>query len=293
MAENANSKQSKSVLFEMLRSFSTLARTLNLSKTVEILGVSRQTVRRHLNDLEELRGETLLEFNERKYRLTEDGQQALLEAEILLQKAELWVSKESGSVNGLLKVSVDLDGKTPFHAQRQPLARIWKSAPPLIQEGLRAWCASDFLLEAPALQKVRPYLIVYRKNRGDWICTEVGEVSSYATWLGWSWAKSAIGASFESDPLGNTADTFILEAYETVIRSGSVWYDHISTRLLRDDMEKTVPVHYQRLVFCCLFPNGEPAVASLVARTNMIEIDGLADDAFEPMPESDLMEFSL
>lgn len=255
--------------------------------------MSRQTVRRHLNDLEELRGEVLLDFNERKYRLTEAGQQALLEAEILLQKAEAWVSKESGSVNGLLKVSLELDGKTPFHAQRHPLSRIWKSAPPLIQEGVRAWGASDFMLEAPAIQKIRPYLIVYRKNRGDWICTEVGEHSSYVSWLGWTWAKSAIGASFESDPVGNTADTFVLEAYETVVRTGGIWYDHISTRLVRDDVEKTVPVNYQRLVFCCLFPNGEPAVASLVARTNMIEIDGLSREEFEPMPAGDLMEFSV
>ena len=51
--------QCQSILFELLRSFSTLARTLNLSKAVRELGSTRQTVRRHIYLLEEARGEKL------------------------------------------------------------------------------------------------------------------------------------------------------------------------------------------------------------------------------------------
>ena len=47
---------SHAILFELLRSFTTLARTLNLSHAVKELRSTRQTVRRHIAQLEEMRG---------------------------------------------------------------------------------------------------------------------------------------------------------------------------------------------------------------------------------------------
>ena len=43
------------LLFEMIRSFTTLAQTLNLSHAVAELNSTRQTVRRHISQLEALR----------------------------------------------------------------------------------------------------------------------------------------------------------------------------------------------------------------------------------------------
>lgn len=275
----------------MLRSFVTLARSLNMTNTVQELGISRQTIRRHVNELEALREVSLFDFTDRKYSLTPEGRQALFEAEVLLQKASNWICDNAGLVNGLPSVNLDLADGIPFHAQRHPLHLVWTMAPPLLQRGLIDWTAARTQIEDSQFQKIRDYLIIYRKSRNDWICTEVGEKSSYVSWLGWSWAKSAVGSSFESDPVGNAADAFLLDAYETVSRTGGIWYDHISTKLLRSDAEKPIPVNYQRLVFSVLFPNGEPAVASLVARTNNISIFGLAESDFDKIPASELMEF--
>ena len=55
----------------MLRAFDSLARTLNLSETAECLGVTRQTVRRHLSDLESHRGGALFTLNKQSYALTD------------------------------------------------------------------------------------------------------------------------------------------------------------------------------------------------------------------------------
>jgi DNA-binding transcriptional LysR family regulator len=49
------------LLFEMIRSFSKLAKTLNLSHAVHELSSTRQTVRRHIASLEEIKGENLFE----------------------------------------------------------------------------------------------------------------------------------------------------------------------------------------------------------------------------------------
>lgn len=282
-----------SVFFEMLRSFCTLGRNLNLSKTVDELGISRQTVRRHINDLQELRGTTLINFDDRKYSLTDDGSYALAEAERLLSRADNWMNNTSGLANGLAHISTVTDDGVPFHAQRHPITDICSNAPDLIKQGFAAWSASSFDIESEAMKAIRPYLIGYRKNRGDWICTFVGEHSSYASWRGWAWAKSAVGSIFERDPISTEADAFILEAYENVMRTGAVWYDHISTKFVRNEDQKLTPVNYQRLVMCCRFPNGELNIASLVARTNKIRIDGLDLNQIEMMPEEDVMEFSV
>ena len=44
------------LLFEILRSFTMLAATLNLSHAVKELGSTRQTVRRHISQLEDIKG---------------------------------------------------------------------------------------------------------------------------------------------------------------------------------------------------------------------------------------------
>ena len=67
-------------MFEMLRSFTTLAETLNLSHAVVLLGSTRQTVRRHIQQLEEMRGEALFEVHDRQYVLTDAGDRSVREA---------------------------------------------------------------------------------------------------------------------------------------------------------------------------------------------------------------------
>ena len=61
------------LLFEMIRSFTTLAKTLNLSHAVSELNSTRQTVRRHIAQLEAVKGETLFTLESRQYHLTEAG----------------------------------------------------------------------------------------------------------------------------------------------------------------------------------------------------------------------------
>ena len=76
-----------SLLHEMIRSFTTLARTLNLSHAVKELGSTRQTVRRHIAQLEEAKGVVLFTIEDRQYYLTEEGARALPEAQDILARS--------------------------------------------------------------------------------------------------------------------------------------------------------------------------------------------------------------
>ncbi|HIP80407.1 MAG TPA: LysR family transcriptional regulator [Kiloniellaceae bacterium] len=292
---DADSRQ-PSTLFDILRSFTTLARTLNLSETVEILGVTRQTVRRHIRSLEEMKGIKLLELRNRRYFLTEAGEQHRREAEQLLAMAENWLSNQSIRTRGLSSLDRvayrDAKGYS-FHAQQHHLSRIRRDGPPMLRRGFEAWSQAELQLEHPAMTEMKPYRLVYRRRGDAWLCVEIGERSSYATWLGWEWAKSAIGRFSQEDPVGTDFDSFMSQAYPKVFEDGGARLDHICGEIPRTRNGPAIPVRFQRLLLGCVFPDGEPALTLFVARTNTISISGLNLGELPEMDEDLLMEYDI
>ena len=282
-----------STLFEILRSFTTLASTLNLSETVHRLGVTRQTVRRHINTLEELKGAKLFELRNRSYSLTDAGMQCRLEAQAILDQTEDWLRNKSvraRSRGALERVSYKDEKGYSFHAQQHHLGRLWVDAPPLLRRAFEAWSQAELQLEHPAMTSIKAYRLVYRRLQNSWLCVEVGETSSYATWLGWEWAKSAVGRFSQDDPVGTDFDNFMSQAYHGVFFAGGARLDHIAGLIPRARNAEAIPARFQRLLLGCVFPDGEPALALFVARTNRVEISGLGPDDIPEMPAELLME---
>lgn len=285
-----------STLFDILKSFTTLARTLNLSETVEVLGVTRQTVRRHIKSLEEMRGIRLLELRNRRYYLTEAGEQHRLEAEQILALAENWLANRSirtRSHSALDRIAYQGADGYSFHAQQHHLSRLWVDGPALLRRSFDAWSRSELQLEHPVMAEIKPYRLVYRKREDGWLCVEIGEKSSYATWLGWEWAKSAIGRFSQEDPVGTDFDNFMSQAYPKVFEDGGARLDHICGQIPRAHQGPAIPVRFQRLLLGCVFPDGEPALSLFVARTNRISISGLDLEKLPVMDDELLMEYEI
>ncbi len=281
------------VMFEMLRSFTTLADTLNLSHAVVLLGSTRQTVRRHIQQLEEMRGEALFEVHDRQYVLTEAGKRSVSEAERILASTSSWIAGHKDTVGGLARVIYEPEGERPFYAQQHPVMQVWTSGPPLLRQTLSTWVQSEGQIEHEAMDHVSPYLIVYRKFRDDWLCVRIGEASNYATWLGWRWARSAIGSPLKQDSMRSPSDQFVTEAYESALQGGTVRLDHVATFVPKSDDGPPVPISYQRLLMGCKFPDEQPALVAAIARTRNIQIDGVDPEKL-PMTESDdLMDFDI
>ena len=89
------------LLYEMIRSYTTLARTLNLSHAVDELGITRQTLRRHIAQLEQVRNESLFSVKDRRYELTPAGEAALPTAHDLLARIETWSMGQASQIDGL------------------------------------------------------------------------------------------------------------------------------------------------------------------------------------------------
>jgi biotin operon repressor len=280
-------------LFEILRSFTTLAQNLNLSETVEQLGVTRQTVRRHINALEDIKGTPLFTLHNRSYQLTDAGVQCRTEAEAILQQTEALLHNRSVCLRTERSteriIHTDAAGYS-FHAQQHNLSRLWVDAPPLLRRGFEAWSHAELQLEHPSMERIRCYRLVYRRLQDSWLCVEVGERSSYATWLGWEWAKSAVGRFSKDDPVGTDFDSFMSRPYFDVFVAGSARLDHIAGTIPRARNGPPIPVRFQRLLLGCRFPDGQPALALFVARTNRVEIADLSTDDIPEMPPELLME---
>ncbi|MEM7426384.1 MAG: LysR family transcriptional regulator [Pseudomonadota bacterium] len=282
-------------LYAILQSFLTLATTLNLSRTTRALQITRQSVRRHIVQMEELAGTKLFSYRNNQFSLTADGIRWQREVELVLEQTRMLFDAPTSLIDGMPTVNLTLPGDDNyFYAQQHPIVRIWdETAVPLIREGFEAWSLGASSLEHPAMQGIRPYLVVYRQLKEDWVYTEIGEKSSYASWLRSSLSRSAVGRTYLDDILNTKADRFLLLAHTSVSRTGTPWYGHVSTKLPREKMGDLVPVNYQRLVLPCHFPDRSPAIAVLIARTNRIDIAGLDPADYLRMPPKELMEFEI
>lgn len=259
------------LLFEMLRSFTTLADQLNLSHAVRELGSTRQTVRRHVSQLEESIGGPLFDVRDRRYELTELGRLMLPQARDLQARASAWVSGQLTERNGLPCLSAKI-GTWDFYQQQHAIGSIWKDDELLLAETFRAWSLAGGRLEHPQFDHVRPFNIVYRLTDAGWICVEFGARSFYVGWFGEDYAKSSIGRTLGKLPGGEGFARMLDEAFHEVQQTQSARLDHIFTQVPRSGESELVPVAYKRLMLCGRFPDDSLSVISLVLPTRNIDI---------------------
>lgn len=272
------------LLFEMLRSFTTLAETLNLSKAVRQLGSTRQTVRRHVAQLEELKGGDLFAVDDRQYRLTDLGKKVLPEAIELLAQAEGWLTGRSSSINGMQYLRQEMDAGWSFYQQQHPIGRVFTSTGEMLPSVMRAWAMSGGDIEHEAMRAVRPYCNIFRRAEGKWLFTEVGEESSYVSWFGETVARSTIGRPLSQMPGGDSFGRLVNVAYEEVEANQSVRLDHVFTVFSKGEEKIPTPICYERLMLGSKFADGSFAMVSAVRRTYDVEIQGVSDEMLRQMP---------
>ena len=131
-------------------------------------------------------GDDLFVIEDRQYELTETGRRALPEAQDLLARGEAWLYGVLGHVDGLQHVVEDTDPEYTYFLQQHPIGNLWIHGTTLMQHCFQAWAESRGQLEDPSFATVRPYSMIFRWLEGNWVCVEVGEESSYASWFGWA-----------------------------------------------------------------------------------------------------------
>lgn len=280
------------LLFEMIRSFVTLADTLNLSHAVKKLGSTRQTVRRHVSTLEEAMGLQLFLVDDRQYFLTTEGERALPDARDILARGTTWLQGQSSTIGHLQHLKAKV-GDWDFYQEQQPLGQIWTDKSVLIRETFRAWAMSAGEIENPLFSHVRPYLIIYRQAEIGWICVEFGQKSVYVNWFGQDFARSSIGRPLSQMPAGEEFSHLMYEAFDEVQSTQTARLDHVFTRMPQKDGNSLSPVAYQRLILSGFFPDRSPAVMSLILPVDNVCISGLEPEKLASLDPVEPIGFDL
>lgn len=286
------SKANNGVTVAMLRAFVVLSQHLNLSKACDELATTRQTVRRHITDLEGIFGEKLFEVTDRQYHLTAHGVGVLDEAKSLLLRIDSWSGQSSlkkKSSQGLEKLQyTDADGRV-FHSQQHTVSQIALNGLPLMKKTFTAWANAETQIEHPAMDATRPYTVLYRKGPAGWVFVHVGEESAYARWFGWAWSRSAIGKLITDDDIDEEYNEFSGGAYSRIYDEGGVRLDHIYAHLPKDGGEPQ-PGTFQRLLLGGVFPDGTPGLILLAAITQQVEIDEINNAELPHLPAELIMD---
>lgn len=273
------------LLYEMIRSFVTMARTLNLSHAVEELASTRQTVRRHINQLEETFGEALFVIEDRQYQLTDFGLDILHDAESILGRGKLWFQGSIRRVGHLQLISRPIAEDWNFLQQQQPLSKVWTSSSLLVREAVRAWAMSGGMIEAPELAHVRDYLIIYRRGAEGWLCVELGDKSFYASWFGWATARSSIGRPLGQMPGGLDFGRLVEQAYVEVAATQGIRLDHVVTKMPRGEDNELFSIGYARLLMGGRFPDGSAALLAIVEPSQDLDVKGVDLSEIPPIPD--------
>jgi hypothetical protein len=287
-------KSTSGVTVAMLRAFVCMSRNLNLSKTCQELGATRQTVRRHLTDLERIMGEPLFWVTDRQYQQTPFGKASLDGAKSLLLQFDTWSGQSSlkkNSSGGLEKLQyTDTDGRV-YHSQQHPVSQVAFEGLPIMKKAFVAWGNAETQIEHKAMDDIRPYMVLFRKGPLGWVFVHVGKESAYARWFGWTWSRSAIGKLISDDNVGDEYNEFSLGAYSRIYDESGVRLDHLYAHLPKDGGEPQ-PVTFQRLLLGGVFPDGAPGLILLAALTEQIEIEAV-EEAVRPQLSADLVMDSL
>lgn len=285
-------KSTSGVTIAMLRAFVCMSQNLNLSKTCQELGATRQTVRRHLTDLERIKGSPLFRVDDRQYRLTPYGEASLDGAKSLLLHLDTWAGQSSLTKDfsdGLESSRyVDGDGRE-FFSQQRSVSEIASDGLPILKNALAAWGNAETRLEHKAMEAIRPYTVLYRKSPLGWVFVDVGSKSAYAKWFGWAWSKSAIGKLMNEDNVGDEFNEFIAGAYSRIYNEGGIRLDHLFAYLPKDG-GSPLPVTFQRLLLGCVFPDGTPGLSVLAVITRKVRIDAVGDEQLPWLPDNLIMD---
>jgi biotin operon repressor len=276
----------------MMRSFVGLAKTLNLSQAVEQLGSTRQTVRRHIPQLEAAMGTQLFEVDQRRYALTEQGARALPPAQILLDQGAVWYHGQFEHVAGMLKFSFENDSGWYYHQQQQPMDVLWACKSDLLRAAVKGWSMAEGQLESPALAAIRPYILVYRENTEGWICVEVGEKSLYSNWSGWAQARSSVGRSLNSLPGGEAVSSLVDIPFQEINLGRSIRLDQVVTELPLGGPEGPMRmIAFDRLLMGVQLPDGSHAVVSVVDRACEIRVSGIGQEILKEVADEAHVDF--
>ena len=108
------------------------------------------------------------------------------------------LTEKQGHLNGLFHMARAGEGHS-FYIQQHPIREVWNGPSGLLRRALQIWTEAEGQIAHSAFDEIRPYQLTFRHGEGTWICVEIGDKSSYASWYGREWSLSSVGRPLPID----------------------------------------------------------------------------------------------
>jgi len=262
--------------------FSTFVECGSINSAAKSLGISRDRVRANL-----VRLKTILNYDAplvRAGRLTGDGKKLLSRI-----RANLYTFDQE--LDAIYYDSATTEDMS-WASQRHPVYMLEDQGrcAPIIFHAWRAWREGGSDLDGAGMAALMPWALAFRKWDDGWMLLEVGERSSFASWLGLDRARYAKSEVRKASLTGSVSHRETAKVYNDVGTWGAPIFHHVQACIRRFPDSANEWISYQRLVLPIKWGDDRGLVV-FVVRTNDIIIDALSDSERHPMPADLVMDY--
>lgn len=242
-----------SLLYGYVRSFVSLAFTGDVEVAARSQGQTRQTVKRHILELENLLETALFEQVGARSRLTEMGALWLPRAQEFSELASAFLNRKGLNDAEYRSTQIPLrmllnDGTNS--QQLRHFALCW-------MEGEKSICSGWF-------EEFSSSCIVYRRIHGAWGARSIGSKSAFRLWYGAEMAQQSEGKTLENMASGDDLGGEVNFLLDSVYTRGGLHFSEVACKLDKPGSAFRVPVLYQRLIAEFIDELERPVVVSII-----------------------------
>ncbi|MEM7751763.1 MAG: LysR family transcriptional regulator [Pseudomonadota bacterium] len=250
------------LLYGYVRSFVRLAYLGDVQKVADGLGITRQSVRNHILELENLLEVQLFDKIGAMSRLTSMGALWLPRAQEFHELAGAFLRRRGSN-------------SAHYHSTQLPLRMLMndETNSAQLREFARAWMQGVNRVDISEFKHFEPYCIVYERREGAWVSRSIGQNSAFASWFGADVAKNSEGKKLIDMETGSDLQDEVSFLLDGVYTRGGLHFSEVACNLLRPGWMERRPALYQRLLAEMIDECGQPVIASMIELIDPLQTD--------------------
>lgn len=241
------------LLYGYVRSFVKLAYMGDVRQVSKHLDITRQSIKRHILELENLLDAQLFERVGTSSALTSMGTLWLPRAQEFFELSASFLNRRGSN-------------QAHYQSTQLPFRMLLKdqSNSSMLRDFAKAWLQSEQDLSDSCIQPFLSHCIVYERKSGAWVSREIGAKSAFSRWFGTEITIRSKGQRLSKMETGGDLQDEISFLLDGVYTRGGVHFSEVACNLHKPGEADRCPVLYQRLLAELSDKDGQPVVASLI-----------------------------
>lgn len=241
------------LLYGYVRTFVKLAYSGNVNSVADRLGMTRQSIKNHIVQLENLLEAALFERVGTNSRLTDMGTLWLPRAQEFYEAASVFL-RRTGAKNAR------------YRSTNLPLRMLIKdeTSSNLLRRFAHSYNLGANETDHPEFLQFREECIVYEVDQGAWGSQQIGSKTPFAQWFGVDAAQNSTGKPLSDMVTGDDLRDEISFALDECYLKGGLHFAEVACDYRTPNGDGRETVFYQRLLADMTKEKGRPQIVSLI-----------------------------